>query len=228
MWTGLAEVCGAIAARPEVRAVIIAGAGQKAFASGADISEFSEIRSNALQNRAFTDAVEAACNAIMTLPIPVIAAIEGYCIGGGVVIASACDMRICSDTSQFGVPAARLGLAYELDNYRRLFEIVGPAWSFELLATARRITAAEALGARFVTRIVEAGRVVEEARALAAMIADNAPLTVRAAKAASRFCRSVGGRDEAEQAIDRCFDSDDFVEGRAAFAERRPPVFVGR
>jgi len=228
MWRGFPEAMAAVAGKSEIRVLVIRGAGGRAFASGADISEFEDVRSNSSENREFTEAVENACQAIMRFERPVLASIDGYCIGGGMVIASACDIRLCSGASQFGVPAARLGLAYELENVRRLQDIVGPGWALDILSTGRRLSAAEALASGFVTRVCAKEEIASVTAEYAEMIARNAPLTLRAAKMAVRSHLGRADRMSAEALIDACFDSQDFIEGRKAFAERRPPVFQER
>jgi enoyl-CoA hydratase/carnithine racemase len=164
----------------------------------------------------------------MEAPKPVIAMINGFCIGGGVVIASACDIRICSEGSRFGVPAGKLGLGYELDNFQRLQSIVGKGVALEMLATARHFTAAEALRANFVSRVAPPASLEALAREIADQISATAPLTYAAAKLASRAATGPALRDKAQAAVDACFDSNDFKEGRAAFHAKRSPVFKGR
>lgn len=228
MWAELPAAVRQLESVGGVRVVVVRGAGERAFASGADIAEFDVVRRDAATNQAFTSLVTAATSAIADSPLPFIAMIRGFCIGGGVVIATACDMRVCSDDSRFGVPAAKLGLAYELDNFKRLHDLVGPGMAIEMLATARQLSAAEALSARLVNRIASAadlGPVVEE---MAQLIVANAPLTVTAAKLSSATARNPELASEAQRAIDLCFESQDFKEGRLAFREKRPARFVGQ
>lgn len=228
MWDDLPAAVAELLAEPEVRAIVVRGAGEKAFISGADIAEFEVQRHDAASNRPFTEAVTAATAALIEAPVPVIAMIRGFCIGGGVVIASACDIRICSDDARFGVPAGKLGLGYELDNLARLQSIVGRGMAMEMLATARHFTASEALAARFVNRVVPVHVLEATVRDMAGMISQTAPLSFAAAKLASRAAIAPALLSEAQRAIDTCFDSQDFKEGRAAFRERRPPNFIGK
>jgi enoyl-CoA hydratase/carnithine racemase len=228
MWYDLPVAVAGLAANPQTRVIVVKGAGDKAFISGADIAEFDVQRNDASSNKPFTDAVSAATASLADARVPVIAMINGFCIGGGMVIASACDIRICSEGSRFGVPAGKLGLGYELDNFERLQSIVGRGVAMEMLATARHFTAQEALLAGFVNRIVPAAHLEGEVRDMAAMTAALAPLSVAAAKLASRAASDPALRDEAQRAIDTCFDSDDFQEGRAAFRDRRVPIFTGK
>jgi enoyl-CoA hydratase len=228
MWQALPEAVATLVADTVVRAIVIRGAGDKAFISGADIAEFEQVRHSADANHVFTSAVTAATASLTEAPKPVIAMINGFCVGGGIVISSACDIRICSSGSRFGVPAARLGLAYELDNLARLQSIVGKGVAMEMLATARHFTAEEALQIGYVNRIVPAQHLEGDVREMVAMIAHTAPLTFVAAKLASRAAADPSFRIIAQQAIDACFNSDDFKEGRAAFREKRQPRFTGQ
>ncbi|MBI1359549.1 MAG: enoyl-CoA hydratase [Alphaproteobacteria bacterium] len=228
MWKSLPNAVDELDRRMDVRAVVVTGAGDRSFISGADIAEFERERCNAATNVPFTAAVTAATKSIIAATKPVIAAINGYCIGGGVVIASACDIRICTPASRFAVPAARLGLGYELDNYLRLSRLVGAGIAMEMVATGRHFTADEVHQARFVNRIVPADDLDRTVRQTVDQIAMGAPLTVAAAKMANRVAVDPSLASIAQQAIDVCFDSDDYKEGRAAFHDKRTPKFTGR
>ena len=228
MWDDLPAAVASLTSNAQIRAIVVKGAGDKAFISGADIAEFDVQRNNAASNQPFTAAVTAATASLVEAPVPVIAMINGFCIGGGMVIASACDIRICAEGSRFGVPAGKLGLGYELDNLARLQSIVGKGIAMEMLATARHFTAAEAMAAGFVNRIVPVSQLEDTVREMTAMIATTAPLSFAAAKLASRAAGDRSLAIKAQHAIDVCFDSEDFREGRAAFNERRAPAFVGR
>jgi enoyl-CoA hydratase len=228
MWQALPAAVEALAGDPSVRAIVVRGAGDRAFISGADIAEFEQERFDASSNRSFTTAVSAATASLIEAPKPVIAMINGFCIGGGMVISSACDIRICAEGSRFGVPAGRLGLGYELDNFRRLQAIVGKGVAMEMLATARQFTAEEALAAGFVNRIAPAADLETAVREMAVQIARTAPLSIAAAKLASRAASDPSLAKQAQDAIDRCFDSQDYKEGRAAFSAKREPRFTGR
>ena len=228
MWLALPEAVAELYVDPDVRAIVVIGAGDRAFISGADIAEFDRERFNAKSNGPFTEAVTSATSALVKAVKPAIAMIKGFCIGGGMVIASACDFRICAEGSRFGVPAGRLGLGYELDNYKRLFNLVGPGIAMEMLATARQFSDLEALQARFVNRIVPAAGLEPAVRELVAAIAGNAPLSVAAAKMANRAALEPALKASAQEAIDACFNSADYKEGRAAFHAKRQPKFSGR
>lgn len=214
----------------DVRVIVMTGAGDKAFASGADISEFGEQRTSAAA-RASYDAVSAAVfDAWASLDKPVIAMIRGFCMGGGLLTALQADIRIAADDSQFGIPAARLGLGYPVSGVTALTNLIGPASTAEILFSARRIPAAEALRIGLVNRVVPAASLRETVLTLAERIAANAPLTVAAAKAAIREVgRPPGRRDLArvEAMVEACYQSADYLEGQRAFAEKRPPAFTG-
>jgi enoyl-CoA hydratase len=214
-----------------VRVVVITGAGDKAFASGADISEFAERRTSPAARAEYDRVAAALSEAWDSLGKPLIAMIRGFCIGGGLFTALEADIRIASDDSQFGVPAARLGLGPGLPGVTALVSLAGPAAAAEILFSARRYPAAEALQMGLVNRVVPAVSLCEETMSLARTIAGNAPLTVAAAKAAIRAAGRPPARQDlagAEAMIEACFLSDDYREGQRAFAEKRPPAFTGR
>lgn len=226
MWDTLpAAVASLVAAG--VRAIVVRGAGDKSFISGADIAEFDVQRNDAATNRSFTESVTAATGSLLAAPVPVIAMIKGYCIGGGMVIASACDIRISAEGARFGVPAGKLGLGYEIDNLARLQGIVGSGMALEMIATARQFTADDVYRAGFLNRIVPLADLERSVRDLVDEISATAPKTYAAAKLASRAARDPSLLGAAQAAIDVCFDSEDFKEGRAAFHARRAPVFTG-
>ncbi|MDZ4760089.1 MAG: enoyl-CoA hydratase [Alphaproteobacteria bacterium] len=227
MWQALPAAMGFLERDPIVRCIIVRGAGERAFVSGADIAEFDEVRFDAASNDAFVRTVSAASASIVETPKPVIAMIRGYCIGGGMVIASACDLRFCSAGSRFGVPAAKLGIGYELDNYRRLLDLVGPGRALEMLLTARQFGDAEAFAAGFVNGVVSPDELEQRVRDCAAMMAGNAPRSLAAAKLANRAGLDRRLDADAQAAIDACFDSADFAEGRTAFREKRRAIFKG-
>ncbi len=216
---------------PEVRVVVVRGAGDRAFVSGADISEFAEHRTSVDARAAYDRARADVGRAWAALAKPIIAMIRGYCIGGGVLTALQADIRIAADDSQFGVPAARLGLGYPLSGVAALAAVVGTAWTAEILFSARRLSAEEALRIGLVNRVVPGDDLADEVATLAGQIAANAPLTVVACKAAlTELARPREARDTDRVAalVEACFRSEDYREGQAAFAERRAPVFRGR
>ena len=228
MWDAVPSAIEGLLAATETRTIIVRGAGDRSFISGADIAEFDVYRHDAATNRAFTASVTAATAALMAAPVPVIAMIRGFCIGGGIVVSSACDIRVCTENSRFGVPAGKLGLGYELDNLARLQSIVGAGIVLEMIATARQFTAEEALRVGFVNRVTRDDGLDAAVKELVDQILATAPGTYAAAKLASRAARDPSLLPEAQAAIDACFDSEDFREGRAAFHARRAAVFRGR
>ena len=231
MRAALPGLLEALQADPDVRVVVLTGAGDQAFASGADISEFAERRTSPAA-RADYDRVGAALDrSWRSLEKPLIAMIRGFCIGGGLFTALQADIRIASDDAQFGVPAARLGLGPGFAPVRAMMNLIGPAWTSEILFSARRFPAAEALQMGLVNRVVPAASLRDQTMSLARSIAGNAPLTVAACKAVIREAgRSPDQRDMArvEAMIEACFQSGDYREGQRAFAEKRPPAFTGR
>lgn len=230
MWTGLEQILDVWEKDDAVHAVVLTGAGDKAFMSGADISEFAERRSNDEQQRGYEQAISGGRARLVAFPKPIIARIQGYCLGGGLAMAIQADIRIASEDSQFGIPAARLGLGYGFHPIRRLVSLIGPAHAAMMLYTGARIQASEAARIGLVNRVVKkedlAGAVSEVARA----IAHNAPLSIRANKLViEQVLRDPEERDmEAlKQANIACFNSQDYREGRTAFLEKRTPRFRG-
>lgn len=231
MWQGLHDAALAFDVDPEVRVVVLQGAGGKAFVSGADISEFEEKRSSGATIRDYDACSQAASAALRDLGKPTIAAIHGYCMGAGVAIALCCDLRIASDAARFAVPAAKLGLGYEFGGVRRLVEVVGPSFAKEIFYTARQFSAQEAHGMALVNRVVPVDGLEAYVREYAAGIASNAPLTVGSIKTlVGQVLKDASERDEAlcREVVERCFASEDYVEGRRAFMEKRKPKFQGR
>lgn len=228
---GLQRALTELAGDGDVRVVVMTGAGEAAFVSGADISEFGSQRTSADARAAFDRGAEEVGRAWAALPMPVIAMIRGYCIGGGLLTALQADIRIASPDAQFGVPAARLGLGYGYGGVKQLIDLVGPAWASEILFSARRLSADEALSIGLVNRVVDAERLEDDVTGLAGMIAANAPLTIAACKAAIREARrDPDRRDLARVAelVEACFRSQDYLEGQRAFLDKRAPRFTGR
>jgi enoyl-CoA hydratase/carnithine racemase len=230
MWDGLGQILDAFAADQSVRVVVLTGAGHKAFVSGADISQFGERRANADAQKEYDKLTRAGREKLSAFQKPVIARIRGYCLGGGLAIAMRADLRIAGVDSQFGIPAARLGIAYGFEMVRTLISLVGPAHARMILYTGARIDAMEAQRIGLVNRVVPDEDLSDVVVDLARSIADNAPLSVRAMKqAVNEAVKDPEMRDLAsvDRAIAACFNSQDYREGRTAFMEKRPPRFVG-
>ena len=231
MWVAIAEVMESFREDDGVRVVVMSGEGGRAFSAGADISEFSEIRSTEEQIEVYEAAGRAAYEAITHFPKPVIARIEGYCVGGGLAVALCADLRIATDDSRFGIPAAKLGLGYSHKSLRPLVDLVGPTCAKEILFTARRFTAAEAQRMGLVNQVVARGEIDSFVEDYAQTIAANAPLTVAACKTVvAELLKDPEDRDIelCDRVVDACFASEDYKEGRAAFMEKRKPRFRGR
>jgi enoyl-CoA hydratase/carnithine racemase len=231
MLAALPPALAALQADPAVRVIVLAGAGDRAFVSGADISEFEQRRTTAEARSAYDEAWAAVSGAWAGLDKPILAMIRGYCIGGGLLTALRADVRVAAEGSQFGVPAARLGLGYGFAGVRALVDLVGPSWTAEILFSARRLSAAEALRIGLVNRVVPVERLEDEVMELARSIRDNAPLTVAACKAAIRAAVSDPDRRDlarVAELIEACFRSEDYLEGQRAFREKREPRFSGR
>jgi enoyl-CoA hydratase/carnithine racemase len=231
MQAGIPRALAATGADDDVRVLVVRGAGDKAFMSGADISEFKEHRTEADDRAAFEALSNATGRAWIGFDKPIIAMIRGFCMGGGLLTSLNADIRIASDDSQFGVPAARLGLGYAHSGVEALASVVGRSAAAEILFSARRLSADEAVRIGLVNRVVAVDELDGAVYGLAAQIAANAPLTVTAIKASLRELRRPAGdrdTDRVAELVDACFRSSDYLEGQAAFAERRPPRFEGR
>ena len=231
MWEAVADVMSDFAAATEIRVVVVTGAGDKAFISGADISKFEDERASTEALARYTQATEGAAQALTTIVKPTIAMINGYCFGGGMAVALSCDLRICSDAARFAIPAARLSIGYGYTHLRRLVDQVGPAYTKEILFTARHFDAGEALAMGLVNRIIPSARLEATVAECAESIAENAPLTLAAAKfVVGEVLKDPAERDleACNRVVQDCFDSSDYVEGRRAFMEKRKPSFSGR
>jgi len=229
MWQAIPEVLASFGSDPEVRTVVLTGAGDKAFVSGADISQFESTRSSAEQVQHYEEVAEKANHALKTCDKPVIAMIRGYCIGGGLGIAALCDLRIAADDARFSIPAAKMGLGYRASSMKSLVELVGKAYALEIMLTARQFSATEANHMGLVNRVVPVAELERTTREYCDMMAANAPLTLRTAKRViAEVLKQKYDNDACEAWVKECFGSEDYKEGRRAFMEKRKPVFRGR
>jgi len=231
MWGEIAEVTERLAKDDAVRAIVYRGAGREAFASGADISEFEEHRKDAASAATYGQGVESAYQAIRRCPKPTVAMIHGYCMGGAMGIAMACDLRFAAQGSRYGIPAARLSVVYGLDAVHQLVALVGPAYAQDILFSARTLDADEALRIGFIQRLLPADALEGETYAYLARVADNAPLSIQGTKAQVQAL--FEGLTDAHRARLRQLSAEasvsaDHREGTRAFMEKRAPRFEGR
>ena len=231
MWQRMGEVFEAWAQDPEIRAIVVRGAGDKCFCAGNDISEFKDLRSTPEQIAAYHATTERAYRALRDVPRPTIARIEGFCIGGGLELAQLCDLQIAAESASFAVTPAKLGIGYKLADVLLLTGNLSAKHAKELLFTGRRFSAADALRWGLVNRVVPAAELAAAVDDYAAEIAANAPLSVSAAKGIiHEAVKDAAERDQAlcERLVEACDRSADYREGQRAFAEKRKPEFTGR
>jgi enoyl-CoA hydratase/carnithine racemase len=231
MWEALPSRIGELDRDPEIRVIVLTGAGDKAFVSGADVSQFGANRTEPAAQRRYNEVVEAAYQSPARATKPVLAQIRGICFGGGLGLAAACDLRICADDARFRMPAGRLGLGYSQAGVHRFVSLLGVQNTYDLFYTARVFDAPEALRMGFVCRVAPAASLEATVREIAGTIAENAPLTMEATKATiNAWLRDPTDKHDADAqaAIDRCNRSDDYREGVRAFAEKRKPAFARR
>jgi enoyl-CoA hydratase/carnithine racemase len=228
MWRELADIFSNFAHDDSIRAIVLTGAGAN-FCVGADVTEFNAIRENREQSAAYEVSVDACSAAIANIPKPVIAAISGYCLGGGCHLALACDFRFADTTAMLGIPSAKLSIVYGVKSVQRLLAITGIANAKRMLYSAERYNAGLAWGMGLVDEVID--DVVAAAKEFAGKLAQNAPLSIAGAKfMLNGLSLGEGALDvtAAQRLIDQAADSDDFREGRRAFSERRAPRFRGR
>ncbi|MFC4274784.1 enoyl-CoA hydratase [Achromobacter aloeverae] len=230
MWEGIPLALEAFRNDGDIRVVVLTGAGEKSFVSGANISQFDQLRSGEEAVQAYERVAEAAQLALYDYDKPTIARIRGYCIGGGLNIALCCDLRVASDDSSFSIPAGKLGLGYRMTAIRNLVTAVGPANALEIFLTANRYKAAQARELGLLHKVTPVADLDAALDIYISQIAANAPLTLLAGKKMIRQMQQLGPEVD-QQAMTalvlRCFDSNDYREGRKAFAEKRAPVFTG-
>jgi enoyl-CoA hydratase len=231
MWRGIPAAMARFDADAEVRCVAFRGAGTGAFSAGADISEFESQRANREAVVEYDDLLDQVLHSIQGSPKPSVAMIYGFCMGGGLEIALACDLRYCSASAQFGIPAAKLGLAYNVEGHKRLLETVGHARAREIMFLGRRYPAQEAGAMGLVHRVLGDEALESFVNEVLQNLAENAPLSILNTKTIiEEYVKSVGTPEHARMkaAIERCAKSEDYREGRRAFMEKRKPRFTGR
>jgi enoyl-CoA hydratase/carnithine racemase len=231
MWKAVPPLLAQAELDDDIRLVVFSGAGEKAFVSGADITQFEDMRA-AKEAVAYYEAMaEESLMSIYNCRKPTLALIRGYCIGGGVNVAISCDIRLASTDSVFSIPAARLGLGYRYSALKNLVNLIGVGAAKDLFFTARRIDATEAKALGLVTRLAEPTELAALLTQYTGAMAENAPITVQAGKAImAEILKPSPDLDMAlcQQEIRHCFESEDYAEGRKAFMEKRKPVFKGR
>jgi enoyl-CoA hydratase/carnithine racemase len=230
MWEAAERILDSFENDPEVRVVVLTGAGGKAFVSGADISKFESERASEEAVQRYNAMVEKVYGRIYRFPKPTIAMIRGYCIGGGLNLAICCDMRYATEGSRFALPAAKLGLGYGYKGLRRYIETIGPVATKEIFFTARQVNAAEALRWNMVNAVIADDALESTVLGVANTIADNAPLTVATIKRSTvEILKDQAEHDVAacDAMVAACFASNDYREGRKAFMEKRKPQFTG-
>lgn len=230
MWRGIPEAMARFDADSEIRCVAFRGAGTEAFAAGADISEFEKIRAGRGAVSEYDGLLDRVLHSIQDSRKPSVALIHGFCMGGGLEVALACDLRYCGTSAQFGIPAAKLGIAYNVEGHKRLLETVGHARAREIMFLGRRYGAAEALAMGLVHRVLPDGELAVFVDGVIATLLENAPLSIANSKTIlEEYAKASGAADHERMAaaIERCAKSEDYQEGRRAFMEKRKPRFRG-
>ena len=229
MWMRLGEIMRELEADDSVRCIVLRGAGEKAFAAGADISEFERWRKNAIVAKEYGGKIDGTMRAVKDCRHPTLAMIHGVCVGGGLEVASQCDLRICGASSRFGIPINKLGLVVGYGEMAALIDLVGRATALEILLEGRVFGAAEAKEKGLVNRVVADDQVEAEALAAAQRIAAGAPLVARWHKKFARRLADPRPLTEAERDEGyACFDTEDYRVGFKAFLAKEKPEFKGR
>jgi enoyl-CoA hydratase/carnithine racemase len=232
MWEGIPVVLGQFEQDPDIRVIVLRGTLEaKAFISGADISEFEKRRATQRDAAGYNETSARAFGSVEHCTKPTIAMIQGYCLGGGLAFAMMCDLRLAGEGSRFSIPAAKLGLGYGWSGVKKLIDLVGPAYAKEIFLTARQFDATEALGMGLINRVLPNAEIEAYTRSYCGMISENAPLTMKAIRAAAEEIGRAEGEIDAKRLdalVAACFDSADYKEGRNAFLEKRKPQFKGR
>ncbi len=231
MWRGIPEAMARFDADREVRCVAFRGAGTKAFSAGADISEFDKARAERGSVAEYDDLLDRVLHSIQDSLKPSVAMIHGFCMGGGLEVSLACDLRYCGASAQFGIPAAKLGLAYNVEGHKRLLETVGHARTREIMFLGRRHSAAESLAMGLVHQVFPDAELENAVGKILQILCENAPLSIANTKTiVEEYVKSSGAPDAGRMraAIERCAKSEDYQEGRRAFMEKRKPRFEGK
>ena len=230
MWRGIAPAMARFDADRDVRCVAFRGEGSEAFAAGADVSEFEKARAERASVAEYDTLLDQVLHAIQDSLKPSVAMIHGFCMGGGLEVALACDLRYCGESAQFGIPAAKLGLAYNVEGHNRLLETVGHARAREIMFLGQRYPAAEALAMGLVHRVLPDEDLENFVESVLETLVENAPLSIANSKTIiEEYVKSAGAPDAGRMraAIERCARSADYEEGRRAFMEKRKPRFKG-
>ena len=231
MWEAASEVLAKFAKDDDVRVLVVTGAGGKAFVSGADISKFEDERATQAAVARYNSIAQGFYSGLYEFPKPTVAQIQGYCIGGGLNLAIGCDLRFCTEGSRFALPAAKLGLGYGYSGLRRFIDTIGPSHTKDIFFSGRPFGAEEAFHMGIVNKVLPEPELAAFVKDYVTTVAENAPLTIAAIKRATiEALKPESARDLklADEMVARCFDSEDYAEGRTAFMEKRKPAFKGR